>query len=71
MKFSGLAEGKVYKWMCRATSVNPSYNAAMYRSALAKGTATTKVTPAVPASDSVVMTSVFSAIVMLITAFYY
>lgn len=71
MKFEGLAEGKVYKWMCRATSVNPSYNAALYRTEAVMGTVTTKVTPAVPASDSVIMTSVFSALVILITAFYY
>jgi hypothetical protein len=71
LKFEGLTEDKVYKWMCRATSVNPSYGAALYRSEAVMGTLTTKLTPPKTGSDSVIMTSVFTAIVMLITAFYY
>lgn len=46
-------------------------SAALYRTESVMDTVTTKLTPPSTSSDSVIMTSVFTAIVMLITAFYY
>jgi len=69
MSFTGLDEGKTYEWLCEATSLNPSNP--QFRTAMSKGSATTKAAPVVPAGDSALWSSLFAAVLMIAAVFFY
>jgi len=70
LKFSGLAEGKTYSWLCEATSLAP-VNAA-FRTAMEKGSTATAAAPKVEEKgDSALWSSLFAAILMIAAVFFY
>jgi len=54
-----------------ATSDAPVMSAALYRTGLVTGSVDVPVAVPEGSGESIVMTSIFSAIIMLVAAFYY
>merc|ERR1712203_727621 len=70
MEFSGLGEGKTYKWACMATSLNPVNP--KFTTDMVEGTAaTTAASVVVPDGDSALWSSLFAAIIMIAAVFFY
>jgi len=70
LEFTGLTDGKIYKWMCEATSLSPTNPA--FRTAMETGTASTTAAPIVkPAGASALWSSLFAAILMIAAVFFY
>jgi hypothetical protein len=67
--FKSLAEGKLYSWMCEATSLSPT--APKFRTTMEKGSVQTNAAPVVPAGSSALWSSLFAAILMIAAVFFY
>jgi len=69
LKFTGLAEGSKYAWMCEATSLSPSNP--QFRTAMSKGTASTAAAPVVVKGASTLWSSLFAAVLVIAAVFFY
>jgi len=68
---SVVVDGTSHTWGCVATSDNPLWTAALYRTDLVTGSVNVPAAVPTPEGESVIMTSIFTAFVMLLAAFYY
>lgn len=64
-------EGRVYDWSCVATSVNPNMLFALYSTEVVSGTVESDVSVPEGSGMSTLFSSIFTALFMLIAAFYY
>lgn len=69
MKTGSVNQGETLTWACVATSDNPVWNAARFRTSLVTGTVDVPIF--VPDAENYILSSVFTAFVMLLAAFYY
>lgn len=68
--FSELLVGKTYGWLCEATSLSPS--APAFRTAMERGSATTSPAPKVEEKgSSALWSSLFAAVLLVVTVFFY
>lgn len=68
LKFD-VAEGATHKWMCEATSLNPSNP--LFRSGITKGDGSANKAAVVVVGDSALWSSLFAAIIMIAAVFFY
>jgi hypothetical protein len=65
---TGLEDGKSYKWLCEATSLNPVNPA--FRTKMSEGSAKTSDAKTT-SGDSALWSSLFAAILMIAAVFFY